>query len=102
MLEMATVPCLEPVLWNHSAYMIRAARCEMNKRVHDTLLNNGFDNEVMRNNLVLEIASNGAVHVQNTLDTAVRPMRTEYAEDLLPALQQRRYRVGPKLGRNEK
>jgi hypothetical protein len=56
----------------------------------------------MRNNLVLEIASNGAVHVQNTLDTAVRPMRTEYAEDLLPALQQRRYRVGPKLGRNEK
>jgi hypothetical protein len=82
--------------------MIRAARREMNKRVHDTLLNNGFDNEVIRNNLVLEIASDGALHVQNTLDAAVRPMRTEYAEDLLPALQQRRYRVGPKLGRDEK
>jgi hypothetical protein len=49
--------------------MIRAARCETNKRVHDTLLNNGFDSGVMRNNLVLEIASDDAVHVQNTLDT---------------------------------
>jgi hypothetical protein len=56
----------------------------------------------MRNTLVLKNASDDAVHVQNTLDTAVRPMRTEYAEDLLPALQQRRYQVAPKLGRDEK
>jgi hypothetical protein len=43
---------------------------------------------------VLGKATDSSLNMQNTRGETVRPMRTEYAKDLLPAFQSRRYRVG--------